>query len=215
MGVLTENTPKPLLEVGGKTLLEHNFDALPVSVGEVIIVVGYRGVQIREKFGSVYKDKKISYVEQENPTGGTAQALWLAKGMLREKFLVMNGDNIYAPEDMAACAALPDWSVLVQERPRVGTGRVIVEKGLVQNIAENTDHTGEAGFANTGFYVLDMRIFEYPAVPKAPESTELGLPQTMIQAVKSIPTHAVSATFWIEIKSPPDIDKAEAILAGR
>lgn len=215
MGALTENTPKPLVEVGGKTLLEHKFDALPSNVDEIIIIVGYRGEQIRERFGSAYKGKKISYIEQQNPTGGTAEALTLAKGVLHNQFLVMNGDNLYAAEDIAACAALSDWAVVVQQRSHVGTGRVIVESGFVKAITENTDHEGDAGFANTGLYLLDMRFFEYPAVPKSAESTELGLPQTMMQAVKTIPIHAVTATFWIEIKSPPDVDKAEAILAAR
>lgn len=215
MGELTEALPKPLLEVAGKTLLEHKFDALPFDVDEIILVVGYHGSKIHDRFGGLYKDKRILYVEQENPTGGTAEALWLAKDLLHDQFLVMNGDNIYAREDMAKCAALRDWSVLVQEREHVDTGRVIVDKeGWVKDISENTDHKGEPGFANTAFYALDTRLFDYPPVPKAKGSSELGLPQTIIQAARDIEIHAVPATFWIEIKSPEDLQKAEDVLSS-
>lgn len=215
MGALTENSPKPLLEVGGKTLLEQKFDALPKEVDEIILIVGYMGSKVHEKFGGNYNGKKILYIEQENPTGGTAEALWLAKDILHDTFLVMNGDNIYSPEDIARCASVHGWAVLVQEKERVGTGRVVVDAhGRVMDIVENSDHAGEKGYANTALYVLDTRIFQYKPVPKAPESTELGLPQTMMQAARDIHIHTITATFWIEIKSPTDLARAEAVLAA-
>src|SRR3989338_8305110 len=101
MGALTDNTPKALLEVAGKTLLEHKFDALPYDVDEIILIVVYMGSKILDRFNGRYKDKHILYVEQENPKGGTAEALWNAKSVLHDSFLVMNRDGIYALEDMA------------------------------------------------------------------------------------------------------------------
>ncbi|OGG68436.1 hypothetical protein A3C20_00630 [Candidatus Kaiserbacteria bacterium RIFCSPHIGHO2_02_FULL_55_25] len=212
MGALTDSTPKPMLQVAGKTLLEHKLDALPPDVDEIIMVVGHMGGVIQSHFGGSYGNKRMLYVEQENPQGGTAEALWLARDFLHDKFFVMNGDNIYAEADMAKCAKY-EWAVLVQRRDKVLTGAVLVDgKGLVQGIAENTEHTGAEGYANTGLYVLDMRIFDYPAIPKAKGSTELGLPQTMMQAAQDIPIQAVEASLWIEIKEPADLQKAEDIL---
>jgi NDP-sugar pyrophosphorylase family protein len=214
MGALTESTPKPMLKVAGKTLLEHKLDALPADVDEVILVVGYLGGVIQSYFGGSYDGKRILYVEQENPAGGTAEALWLTKDLLHDKFFVMNGDNIYAAQDMLECATY-EWAVLVQARDSVRTGAVLVDaNSRVLGIAENTEHTGSAGYANTGLYILDMRIFDYPAIPKAPGSSELGLPQTMMQAAKDIPIQAVPATLWIEIKEPEDLQEAEELLAG-
>jgi NDP-sugar pyrophosphorylase family protein len=213
MGALTESTPKPLLVVAGKTLLEHKFDILPETIEEIILVVGYLGGEIQKRFGGEYKGKHIFYVEQENPTGGTADALWQTRDLLKDKVLVMNGDNLYTREDMETCAASSDWAVLVQEKENIRTGRVVVDKEMrVVDIAENSAHKGEAGYANTGLYTLDTRIFNYAPLPKAPGSTELGLPQTMLQAVKEIPTHAIPASFWLEIKAPEDLQKAEEML---
>ena len=214
MGALTDSTPKPMLQVAGKTLLEHKLDALPEEVDEVIIVVGHMGSVIHDYFGGIYGNKKIFYVEQENPQGGTAEALWLARDLLHDKFFVMNGDNIYGAQDMVECTKY-EWAVLVQKRDEVRTGAVLVDKkGHVTGIAENTEHPGAKGYANTALYVLDMRIFDYPAIPKAKGSTELGLPQTMMQAAKDIPIQAVEASLWVEIKEPADLKKAEEILAG-
>ncbi len=212
MGALTDSMPKPLLEVNGKSLLEYKFDSLPYDVDEVIIIVGYQGHLIQQRFGGEHKGKRVLYVEQENPKGGTAEAVWKAESILKDKFLVMNGDNIYATEDLSKCAVF-DWAVLVQKRDHIGTGRVIVnEGGLVTGIVENSAHEGQAGYANTGCYMLDRRFFNYKPIPKAEGSTELGLPQTMMQAVNDIQIQAVEARMWIEIKSAEDLLKAEALL---
>ena len=47
MGDLTSDTPKPLLKVKDKTLLEYKLDVLPDSISEVIFVIGYKQEQIR------------------------------------------------------------------------------------------------------------------------------------------------------------------------
>lgn len=215
MGALTESKPKALLEVCGRTLLEHKLDAMPAVITGIIIVVGYLGDMIRARFGDSYKGKRMTYLDEEDPVAGTAHSLWKAQSILQNKFLVMNGDNIYAKRDIEECAqrATDEWAVLVQEKDYVATGRVAVdENGLISEIIENGAHGGQSGYANTGLYALDMRIFDYPQAPKSFGSSELGLPQTMMQAVKNISIRAVPATFWIEIKTPEDLQKAEGLL---
>ena len=54
MGALTESTPKPMLQIKGRTLLEYKLAALPEEVDEVIIVVGYLGGMIQSHFGGEY-----------------------------------------------------------------------------------------------------------------------------------------------------------------
>jgi bifunctional UDP-N-acetylglucosamine pyrophosphorylase/glucosamine-1-phosphate N-acetyltransferase len=213
MKELTESTPKSMLTVAGRTLLEYKFDALPDDVDEIILVVGYLGGMILERFGPEYAGKRLLYVEQENPVAGTADALWQAKDILKDRFLVMNGDNLYAPKDIAACTE-HEWAVVVQKTDSIRTGSVEVKNGRAMKIVENTDHQGGAGFACTNLFMLDTRIFTYKPIPKAVGSSELGLPQTMMQAAKDIEIAAIVATWWFEIKDPEDLKKAEAILAS-
>lgn len=210
MGELTKTTPKALLKVAGKTLLEHKLDCLPQEVDEVIIVIGHLGEEIRKHIGEDYRGKRVRYVEEDNPVGGTAHSLWKAQRLLKDRFLVMNGDNIYARSDIAECAKC-EWAMLVEARENLGrAGRVVVDAGgnVIETI-ENGEAAEGDGLANTGLYVLDTRIFDYPPVPKSPGSEELGLPQTMLQAAKNIAIKAVYATLWIEIKTVDDLRKAE------
>jgi UDP-N-acetylglucosamine diphosphorylase / glucose-1-phosphate thymidylyltransferase / UDP-N-acetylgalactosamine diphosphorylase / glucosamine-1-phosphate N-acetyltransferase / galactosamine-1-phosphate N-acetyltransferase len=219
MGDLTKDTPKPMLTVGlpgqgGKNLLELKLEILPESVDEVIFVVGYFNEKIREFFGAEYMGKKITYVEQKNPTGGTADALWTAKDLLKDKFLVMMGDDLYSREDIEKCMQY-EWAHLVDKvyGSRKAGLSVIDDNDVIQDIIEG-DHDDSEWWVGTNMFILDTRIFTQTPVPKAEGSSEVGLPQTILVASRAqgIPLHAVYATFWIQITAPEDLMKAEEAL---
>ena len=90
MRPLTLEKPKPLIEVAGKSLLQHIWELLPAEIDEVILVVGYKGEMIRDFIGDTFLGKKVTYVTQERKLG-TADAVrlclpFLVKG---ERFLLL------------------------------------------------------------------------------------------------------------------------------
>ena len=217
MKELTETLPKPMLTIAGKTLLEHQMDNLPPEVTEVILIVGYLGSVIQQYFGGSYNGKELLYVEQEE-LNGTAGALWQAKDLLHDKFLVMNGDDICAAEDIASCAASSDWAILVQEVEDLGSaGKVVLDAhGNVADILEKEAREPGPGLANNAnFFLLDTRVFSYAPVYRPGSTTELGLPQTVVQAAKDIPIHPITAHLLIRITEPEDLKKAEELLAKK
>lgn len=215
MGALTDNLPKPLLEVAGKTLLEHKFDALPEQINEIVLVIGYLGEMIRAKFGDSYKGKKITYVQQENPVGGTMDALQQAKRILNGKFLATNADDIHLTKDIISCLG-HQWALAVMRLRNLDKGsEVCVDpRGNITEIVESDVHTGGPGLGGVGMYVLDSRIFKIDPV-QLEGRTEYGLPQTMLAAANTfkIPMTAIEISSWIHITSPEDLAKAEKQLA--
>ena len=215
MGALTELIPKPMLQILGRPALEYVFDSLPDAVDEVVLVVGYLGHTIQQHFGGSYQGKRILYVEQAE-MNGTAGALWAAKDLLEGKFLVMNGDDICLKQDVTACADSPDWAVLVQKVEEIGSaGKVILgDDGCVSDILEKEAHEGGPGIANTAnLFSLDTRIFGFLPVFRPGNTTEYGLPQTVVQAVGEIPLHPVEAHSLIRLTSPEDIATASEMLS--
>ena len=217
MGKLTESTPKPLLEVAGKSLLEHKFDALPKSIDEIILVVGYLGSQIQKRFGGEYKNKKILYVEQE-PPHGTAGALWQTKELLKGRFIVMMGDDIYAAKDVVhGVEKKHGWWLGVSEvhEKRTGGSVCVDAKGHITAIEENHAAGGKKGMIGTNLFAFDKRIFEAVLIPRSEGSEEYGLPQTALAASKQLNIEfcAIPATLWIQITVPHDLKKAEEMLA--
>lgn len=214
MGDLTATIPKPMLEIRGRTLLEYKFDALPAEVDEVILIVGYFGGTIEERFGTEYKGKRLRYVEQD-VLDGTGGALWRAKDLLEDKFLVLNGDDLYAKEDLEKMVQY-EWALLVQQSEELQSAAKVVlnESGNVEDILEKEVHSGGPGLSNLGAYLLDMRFFDYELV-KRPKSEEYGLPQTIVKAADDIAIHPVEASFFLVLTSPEDLQKAEAVIANR
>ena len=214
MKELTADTPKSLLQVAGRPLLQYILDALPDEVDEVIIVVGYLGGMIHDRFGPEYFGKRLLYVEMED-LHGTAAALWCAKDILKERFLVLMGDDIYGADDVAKIARAKQWAMGVQEARLLGEGgRIVTDKqGRITKIVEG-EHGGTPGVVSTNLFCLDTRIFSCKMVPKAPGSPEFGLPQTVLAAADSlkIPLEAITATSWIQISRPEDLQKAEELL---
>jgi len=213
---LTQEVPKPMLLVHGKTLLARKLDILPPSIAEVIFIVGYHGALIREAFGTEYNGIKITYVEQDE-LNGTMGAVSLARPYITGKFIVMMGDDLYGAEEVAQACQAPDWAVVVEKTENMGSGgKVLVNKHDLITGIEEGDHRGTPGCMNTNLIVLDERIFDFPmtAIRTASGKEEYGLPQTVVAVAKGahIPLHAVYATSWIQITAPEDLKKAEALL---
>lgn len=215
MGDLTNGTPKPLLKVLGKTLLERKLDELPESIHEIIIIIGYHGEQIIESLGDQYKDKKISYVWQKE-LKGTAHALWQAKDLLKGRFLVLMGDDIYCKEDIDACLK-EDWAVLVKEVDFLEAGGKVVlnPDGSLKDIVEGAHHHEHNALVNAGLYVLGPEIFDYDLV-QIPGKTEYGLPQTLIPLLGKFSIKVVKSKFWLSQTAPNDLETAEKeLLSGK
>lgn len=208
MGDVGKETPKALLKVLGKTLLEHKLDELPDSVSEVVLVVGYLKEKIITLLTENYGRLKITYIEQKELLG-TAHALWICKEHLKnkEKFLVMMGDDIYAPEDMKECLREP-WSVLVSERDSVlGRAKVVFDKeGRIKDVLERYTKD-EPGFICTGMYSLTPEIFNYEMLSIG--GGEYGLPQTILLAKRDHEIKSVQARFWLQVNLSEDLEIAE------
>src|SRR3989338_10926549 len=86
---LTDKTPKALLKVHEKTIVEHLFDLLKkYGIRDVVLCTGYLRDKIREHFADGSRiGMNITYVEEDEPLG-TAGPLKIAKKYIRDSFIV-------------------------------------------------------------------------------------------------------------------------------
>lgn len=92
---LTDTTPKPLLPIQGKPILQIHIENLKKhEIKNIILSVGYKSEKIKEYFGNGEKfGVNIQYCIEDRPLG-TGGAVKLASKDLGETFLVLNGDNV-------------------------------------------------------------------------------------------------------------------------
>src|SRR3989344_341487 len=154
---LTLTRPNPLLKVANKTLLEHNLDNLSNIVNEVIIVVGYKKNTIKKHVKKRYKNIKIKYVAQKEQLG-TAHALSVVEPHVKDRFVLMMGDDIYSREDIKNCIK-HKYSLLTTRVKNPQNFGVVVEKNkILVDFVEKPRHFVSDLISNA-LYVLDKKIF--------------------------------------------------------
>jgi MurNAc alpha-1-phosphate uridylyltransferase len=95
MRPLTDRKPKPLLDVGGKPLIEWHLEALAAAgIANVVINVSWLGEAICEALGDGSRwGLRIIYSQEHHPALETGGGIFKALPLLGEKpFLVINGD---------------------------------------------------------------------------------------------------------------------------
>ena len=156
---LTLTKPKPLLKVMNKEIIKHNLDALQGLVSEVIIIVGFKKEMIIEEIGHKYGKLKIRYAEQKRQLG-TGHALKYVEKLIKGKFIVMGGDDIFSKKDIKACLR-HKYAVLGCKVEDPGRFGVFVVKGKeVKKVVEKPKKF-VSGIANAGLYVFDKSVFKF------------------------------------------------------
>jgi len=209
---LTENCPKPLVEVGGKTLLDHIVGALPSSVDELIIVTGYLGEMIEAYCGTEFHGRKVTYVTQTEQNG-TATALWLCKDLIKGRFLFLFADDIHGKDDLARATSY-SRSLLVASVDTPEKFGIVVRKpdGTIDQMIEKPKHA-PSNCASTGAMVLDTNIFKFE--PETEVKGEFYLTEVIERYAKEYPVAVVEQNTWIPIATVEDVEKANAILAPK
>lgn len=213
MGEYTKNTPKSLIRIGGKPILEHTLSSLPQPINEALIVVNYLSEQIKDYFSYKFGDINISYIEQKEFLG-TANAVWEAKQFLKnEKFLVLNGDDLYNKDDLEKCLNHELAFGVIQKVPP-SDKFIAIDIGQDQNISgfhkPEQSELEKGILMATGVYVLDDRIFKYNPVQLS--NGEYGLPQTILNMAKEHPIKGIIMAKWSQINYPEDIKEAEKLI---
>lgn len=211
MRPLTETTPKPLLKVCGKTILDHVVEALPSEITDLVLVVGYRQEQIREHCGEEFHGRSVTYVEQTDFAGGTGDALFAAKDVLRDKFLFMYADDIHGREALQKVVQY-DHAMLgmYSEMPERFGVLVQNDDGTLKEILEKPKEA-PSNLVNIGGFVVTTDIFNYEVAVSA-EHDELLVTDMLTAYAQDFPVEIIEQDMWLPIGYPEHIAEAEAIL---
>lgn len=193
----TLETPKPLLPVRGRPILDWSLGALPVAVDRVLVVVHYLAEQIEAYLRQQTHLKQWQTVYQEQPRG-TGDALRSCRPQLRsDHFLVLNGDDLYGARDLATLASAPA-GLLVQpvDEPRRFGIAFLRPDGTLERLVEKPDLDGRH-LANTGAYVFPRTVFS--AELRLSTRGEYEVTDYVSALAARQPVQVVQAEFWLPI----------------
>jgi bifunctional UDP-N-acetylglucosamine pyrophosphorylase/glucosamine-1-phosphate N-acetyltransferase len=193
----TQNTPKPLLPIRGRPILDWALGALPRSVDRVLVVVNYLAEQVEAYLSCQKHFTQWRAVRQEVPRG-TGDALRSCLVHLQsDRVLVVNGDDLYGAADLAALAACPAGVLVhpVDEPRRFGIA-FLRPDGTLERLVEKPDLSGRR-LANTGAYIFPRAILDTPLTLSARGEYEATDYVSALAARQ--PVQVVQAKFWLPI----------------
>jgi mannose-1-phosphate guanylyltransferase len=164
-------TPKAMVEIGGKPLLEHTLNRLKAhNLKNIVISVGQAGKSIRQYFGDGEKwELNITYLEQDKVKSGTARPLLQAKEEFKSgSFLLLYGDvltninftdliefhrnqqNIVCTMALSSVERVSMW----------GLAKLVGSKIMEYEEKPEKPKT-HSHLVNSGVYVMEPVIFKY------------------------------------------------------
>jgi NDP-sugar pyrophosphorylase family protein len=166
----TENTPKPLCEVGGKPLLQRNIEIMRDQLGvtRIIIIIGHLGNQIRDRFADgASLGVSLEYIECNDVDAGLARGLCLAKGRVSGKFPVILGDELYLGSNHQALLSFSDQAVDAVCGIKVTGDTTLIRKNYavtlqgdqITSLLEKPEHV-DSHYLGCGTYLFTPAIFD-------------------------------------------------------
>ena len=206
---LTSDTPKPLLKVGSKPIIEHNIDRLAIfGIDDFWISVKYLGEQIQNYFGNgASKNISIEYVWEDEPLG-TIGAVSKIENFNHDYILVTNSDlltNIdYEQFFLEFINQNADLAILtIPYNVSIPYAVLETQMGKVISFKEKPTYTY---FSNGGVYLIKKEMLNY--LPKNDFYNATDLMEELIlkgHKVISVPFNG----YWLDIGSHEDFERAQ------
>ena len=209
---LTEKTPKPLLKVGDKCIIDHNIDRLiSYGVKNISVTVNYLKEQIEEHFAQPRGEVKVNTVREPKYLG-TIGSIRFVETFHNDTILVMNSDlftNInyedfylhFKEHDADMSVAAVPYSVQVPygifqiENKREITG--LVEKPTYDY------------YANAGIYLIKKSALDL--IPEDTFFNATDLIEALIALGRKVIRFPLNGT-WIDIGNPQEYKRANELV---
>jgi NDP-sugar pyrophosphorylase family protein len=209
MRPLTIDTPKPMLMVGKKPILEHKIQRLSLyGLDDIWITLNYLGNQIQDYFGNGQdKNLKINYVWEDEPLG-TIGSVGSINNFTHEYILVTNSDILtnLDYEDFFLRFLENNADLAVVTIPyKVDIPYAVLEtsNGHIVNLKEKPTYTY---YSNGGIYLMKRDVTKI--IPPMAYYNTTDLIEELIKDGKKVLSYPFSG-YWLDIGRKDDYAKAQ------
>src|SRR5688572_29914717 len=211
------STPKCLVRVGSRSLIERQIDILRAAgIDDIVVVVGCQQLRVRRTCG-----KGLTYIENTRyAETNSLYSLWMARPLLYEGFVVLNCDVLFHPALLEDLLTSRHENALLlgyreANQPPFGDEemKVKVRHGRVVEMSKDMDPT-EADGENLGIVKFDARgaAALVDIMDRVVDEGRLRewAPRAFSQFAQRHSLHAIGTRGlpWIEIDFPEDYERA-------
>lgn len=209
MRPLTDTTPKPLLKVGDKPILEHNLDRLVLfGIDDFWISVKYLGNQIESYIGDgSSRNINVQYVWEDEPLG-TIGAVSKINNFQHDYVLVTNSDLLtnldfehffldFLKQDADLSVVTIPYQVSIPYAVLETSDRDVI------SFKEKPTYTY---YSNGGIYLMKRKMVEM--IPEGQHFNATNLMETLIKEGFKVSSYP-SSGYWLDVGSAHDFEKAQ------
>ena len=211
LGALTDTMPKPLLSVGGRPFVEYLIhEARRFGLERLLLLAGHEAGKVLQAYANRRFGALSVEVRVEDRPAGTAGALAVARDVLDDTFLLLNGDSFFDFNWLSLVPALEsdDWTMhaALAQGVRGGRyGRVELDGNRISRFLPK----GESDLPiNAGIYLVRRRLLE--RIRSVPCSLENDILPALAAEGELLGRAAEGA--FIDIGIPDDFERAQILL---
>lgn len=205
----TDSTPKPLLKVGEKPIMEHNVDRLALyGIDDFWVSVKYLGEQIEQYFADgSSKNVNIKYVWETEPLG-TIGAISSIDDFEHDYILVTNSDLLtnldYEHFFLDFMNQDADFAVVsIPYQVNVPYAVLETEETRIKSFREKPTYTY---YSNGGIYLMKKDVLKY--VPKDAFFNATDLMETLIEKGYNVVSYPLPG-YWLDVGKHEDFEQAQ------
>jgi dTDP-glucose pyrophosphorylase len=206
---LTDSTPKPLLKIGDKAIMEHNVDRLALyGIDDFWFSVKYLGEQIENHFGNGEdKNVQIRYVWEDEPLG-TIGAVSKINDFKHDYVLITNSDVLtnldYEHFFLDFLKKEVDFAVVtIPYEVNIPYAVLETADGHVKSFKEKPTYTY---YSNGGIYLMKRDVLKY--LPKETYFNTTDLMEKLLEKGYKVLSYPL-AGYWLDVGKHEDFAKAQ------
>ena len=215
MRELTNELPKPMIELRGKPVLQHIVEGLrDAGISELLLIVGYRADAVRDFFGDGSRHNvAIQYVTQ-TVQDGTGRVVDLARDFVANRsFILAYGDILVDPSNYKRLVDVPDdveAFLTITRGEDVSKGGAVFlndEMDLVDLREKPKPGEPTSPWYNAGLYAFRPSIFDFTAILKPSPRGEYELTDAirdLAQSGKKVRALELTSE-WADVRDPETV----------
>lgn len=216
---VTDQRPKCLIEIRGKTLLERTLAALGAAgVQEAVVVIGYLGEMIERRIGATCGGVRVRYVFNPRYDKGAILSLWSAREEFNDDILIMDADVLFPVALIDRLVHSSHANCFLLDGSAINTGEeqmLLTRGGRVLDIVRGGSGDFEVIGESVGFLKVActdaplLRAILSDVVGQGRDTIEHEEVFPLFLSQREVGFERVDGLPWTEIDFPADLERAE------
>ncbi len=213
---LTQTRPKPLLEVGGKPVIDYNIALLArAGISDITVTVNYLAEQLEEHFAAPVEGVQVKTLREPSALGTAGAAALVPVNPRCSDILVMNSDLLttISLEEMFLAHKRAGNAITIAAIPyNVSVPYAVLQTGSGERVLGLEEKPSMSYYANAGIYLLSPEA--HSLIPSATRFDATDLIEAALEHGMRVGYFPLNGT-WIDIGSPADFKHANELMAHR